>query len=129
MPSAAQVTFRTGFWTGGRSGRIGSRSGRVNASWRIRMRTTGTRCRSTRRRRRSSRPSRNATCGYSRRRERLNHSKFFFDWNASKYTALDCNQIYKDRHTVQFYGRGYFEGIDHKARKKEHSKFYGELLK
>lgn len=93
------------------------------------MRTTGTRCRSTRRRRRSSRPLRNATCGSSRRRERLNHSKFFFDWNASKNTALDCNQIYKDRHTVQFYGRGYFEGIDLKAQKKDHSKFYGELLK
>ncbi|KAG0421871.1 hypothetical protein HPB47_002266, partial [Ixodes persulcatus] len=40
----------------------------------------------------------------------------FFDWNASENTALDCNPIYKDRHTAQFY-------------EKEQSKFYGEPLK
>ncbi|CAN7981058.1 unnamed protein product [Ixodes pacificus] len=30
----------------------------------------------------------------------------FFDWNASENTALDCNPLYKDRHSAQFYGGG-----------------------
>jgi ATP-dependent RNA helicase DDX23/PRP28 len=36
--------------------------------------------------------------------------------------------LYKERHQVQFYGRGHVAGIDIKAQKKDQCKFYGELL-
>jgi len=51
-----------------------------------------------------------------------------FDWDAGEDTSNDYNILYKDRHTIQFYGRGHVAGIDIKAQKKEQSKFYGELL-
>ncbi|KFM76192.1 putative ATP-dependent RNA helicase DDX23, partial [Stegodyphus mimosarum] len=63
-----------------------------------------------------------------RRVRRLNDRKFVFDWDASEDTAVDYNPIYKERHTVQFFGRGHVAGIDLKTQKKEQSKFYGELL-
>ena len=63
-----------------------------------------------------------------RRVRRLNDRKFVFDWDAGEDTSNDYNHIYKDRHTIQFYGRGHVAGIDIKAQKKEQSKFYGELL-
>ncbi|KAG8182290.1 hypothetical protein JTE90_011108 [Oedothorax gibbosus] len=63
-----------------------------------------------------------------RRVRRLNDRKFVFDWDASEDTAIDYNPIYKERHTVQFFGRGHVAGIDIKSQKKEQSKFYGELL-
>lgn len=63
-----------------------------------------------------------------RRVRRLNDRKFVFDWDASEDTSVDYNPIYKERHTVQFFGRGHVAGIDLKSQKKEQSKFYGELL-
>uniref|UniRef100_A0A224YRY9 Probable ATP-dependent RNA helicase DDX23 n=1 Tax=Rhipicephalus zambeziensis TaxID=60191 RepID=A0A224YRY9_9ACAR len=63
-----------------------------------------------------------------RRVRRLNDRKFVFDWDASEDTAVDYNPIYKEKHTVQFFGRGHIGGIDLKAQKKEQCKFYGELL-
>lgn len=63
-----------------------------------------------------------------RRVRRLNDRKFVFDWDASEDTAVDYNPIYKERHTIQFFGRGHIAGIDLKSQKKEQSKFYGELL-
>jgi ATP-dependent RNA helicase DDX23/PRP28 len=58
-----------------------------------------------------------------RRVRRPNDPKFVFDWDASDY-----NLLYKERHQVQFFGRGNFAGIDIKAQKRDQSKFYGELL-
>ena len=63
-----------------------------------------------------------------RRVRRLNERKFVFEWDASEDTAVDYNPIYKDRHQVQFYGRGHIAGIDIKTQKKDQSKFYGEML-
>ncbi|XP_048005219.1 probable ATP-dependent RNA helicase DDX23 [Leguminivora glycinivorella] len=63
-----------------------------------------------------------------RRVRRLNDRKFVFDWDASEDTSNDYNALYKDRHQVQFFGRGHIAGIDIKAQKKDHSKFYGNLL-
>lgn len=63
-----------------------------------------------------------------RRVRRLNDRKFVFDWDASEDTSNDYNILYKDRHQVQFFGRGHIAGIDIKAQKKDHSKFYGNLL-
>ncbi|KAL1439025.1 hypothetical protein MTO96_047493 [Rhipicephalus appendiculatus] len=63
-----------------------------------------------------------------RRVRRLNDRKFVFDWDASEDTAVDYNPIYKEKHTVQFFGRGHIGGIDLKSQKKEQCKFYGELL-
>ncbi|XP_028158917.1 probable ATP-dependent RNA helicase DDX23 [Ostrinia furnacalis] len=63
-----------------------------------------------------------------RRVRRLNDRKFVFDWDASEDTSNDYNQLYKERHQVQFFGRGHIAGIDIKAQKKDHCKFYGNLL-
>lgn len=63
-----------------------------------------------------------------RRVRRLNDRKFVFDWDASEDTSNDYNALYKERHQVQFFGRGHIAGIDIKAQKKDHSKFYGNLL-
>ncbi|UYV66424.1 DDX23 [Cordylochernes scorpioides] len=63
-----------------------------------------------------------------RRVRRLNDRKFVFDWDAGEDTSVDYNPLYKERHTIQFYGRGHVAGIDIKAQKREHSKFYGDLL-
>nr|XP_022309343.1 probable ATP-dependent RNA helicase DDX23 [Crassostrea virginica] len=63
-----------------------------------------------------------------RRIRRLNDRKFVFDWDAGDDTSQDYNQLYKEKHSVQFFGRGHIAGIDIKAQKKDQSKFYGELL-
>ncbi|XP_018567552.1 probable ATP-dependent RNA helicase DDX23 [Anoplophora glabripennis] len=63
-----------------------------------------------------------------RRIRRLNDRKFVFDWDAGEDTSLDYNSLYKERHQVQFFGRGNLAGIDIKAQKRDQSKFYGELL-
>lgn len=63
-----------------------------------------------------------------RRVRRLNDRKFVFDWDASEDTSNDYNTLYKERHQVQFFGRGHIAGIDIKAQKKDHCKFYGNLL-
>lgn len=59
---------------------------------------------------------------------RLNDRKFVFDWDAGEDTSVDYNPLYKERHQVQFFGRGNLAGIDIKAQKRDQSKFYGELL-
>lgn len=63
-----------------------------------------------------------------RRVRRLNDRKFVFDWDAGEDTSVDYNPLYKQRHQVQFFGRGNLAGIDIKAQKRDQSKFYGELL-
>lgn len=63
-----------------------------------------------------------------RRVRRLNDRKFVFDWDVNEDTSNDYNQLYKDRHYVQFYGRGNLAGIDIKEQKRKQSKFYGDLL-
>uniref|UniRef100_A0A0V0G449 Probable ATP-dependent RNA helicase DDX23 n=3 Tax=Triatoma TaxID=30075 RepID=A0A0V0G449_TRIDM len=63
-----------------------------------------------------------------RRVRRLNDRKFVFDWDASEDTSVDYNPLYKERHQVQFFGRGNIAGIDIKAQKRDQSKFYGDLL-
>ena len=63
-----------------------------------------------------------------RRVRKLNERKFVFDWDATEDTSIDYNALYKDRHTIQFFGRGNIGGIDSKEQKREHVKFYGDLL-
>lgn len=63
-----------------------------------------------------------------RRIRRLNDRKFVFDWDASEDTSTDYNNLYKDRHHVQFFGRGNIAGIDIKEQRKTQSRFYGDLL-
>lgn len=63
-----------------------------------------------------------------RRVRRLNDRKFVFDWDAGEDTSQDYNSLYKEKHQVQFFGRGNLAGIDIKAQKRDQSKFYGELL-
>ncbi|XP_076436582.1 putative ATP-dependent RNA helicase DDX23 [Babylonia areolata] len=63
-----------------------------------------------------------------KRVRRLNDRKFVFDWDAGDDTSNDYNSLYKERHQVQFFGRGNIAGIDIKAQKKDQSKFYGDLL-
>lgn len=63
-----------------------------------------------------------------KRIRRLNDRKFVFDWDAGDDTSIDYNQIYKNRHEIQFFGRGHIAGIDVKQQKRDQSKFYGDLL-
>ena len=63
-----------------------------------------------------------------KRIRRLNDRKFVFDWESTEDTSVDYNNLYKDRHEVQFFGRGHVAGIDIKQQKRDQSKFYGELL-
>lgn len=63
-----------------------------------------------------------------RRVRRLNDRKFVFDWDATEDTSNDYNNLYKERHHVQFFGRGNIAGIDIKEQKKTQSHFYGDLL-
>ena len=59
---------------------------------------------------------------------KLNERKFVFDWDAGEDTSADYNPLYKERHTIQLFGRGHIGGIDLKQQKKEQSKFYGDLM-
>ncbi|CAL8367511.1 unnamed protein product [Lota lota] len=63
-----------------------------------------------------------------RRTRHLNDRKFVFEWDASEDTSIDYNPIYKEKHHVQLYGRGYIAGIDLKQQKRDQSHFYGELM-
>ncbi|CAF0764030.1 unnamed protein product [Adineta steineri] len=63
-----------------------------------------------------------------RKIRRLNDRKFVFDWDAGEDTAVDYNPIYKEKHEIQFFGRGHIAGIDINKQKKDQSKFYGDLL-
>lgn len=63
-----------------------------------------------------------------KRGRRLHERKFIFDWDASEDTSNDYNQLYKDRHEVQFFGRGAIAGVDVNAQKKAKSEFYAELM-
>ena len=63
-----------------------------------------------------------------RRTRKLNERKFVFDWDAGEDTSIDYNALYKDRHTIQFFGRGHLGGIDNKEQNQEYSKFYGSLM-
>ena len=46
---------------------------------------------------------------------RLNDRKFVFDWDAGEDTSVDYNPIYKEKHEIQFFGRGQLAGIDLKV--------------
>ena len=45
----------------------------------------------------------------------MNDRKFVFDWDAGEDTSNDYNPLYKERHQVQFFGRGHIAGIDIKV--------------
>lgn len=51
-----------------------------------------------------------------KRIRRLNDRKFVFDWDAGDDTSQDYNQLYRDKHQVQFFGRGNIAGIDIKVQ-------------
>ena len=51
-----------------------------------------------------------------RRVRHLNERKFVFDWNADEDTsANDYDNLYKQKHSLQFFGRGHLAGIDIKV--------------
>lgn len=51
-----------------------------------------------------------------KRIRRLNDRKFVFDWDAGDDTSTDYNPLYKEKHEVQFYGRGHVAGVDINVR-------------
>uniref|UniRef100_A0A8B9KSM1 Probable ATP-dependent RNA helicase DDX23 n=1 Tax=Astyanax mexicanus TaxID=7994 RepID=A0A8B9KSM1_ASTMX len=55
-----------------------------------------------------------------RRTRHLNDRKFVFEW--------DLQHMYKEKHQVQLYGRGFIAGIDLKQQKRDQSHFYGDLM-
>ena len=50
-----------------------------------------------------------------KRVRRMNDRKFVFDWDANEDTSNDYNPLYKERHQIQFFGRGHIAGIDMKV--------------
>lgn len=58
----------------------------------------------------------------------MNDRKFVFEWDAHEDTAVDYNPLYKEKHEIQFFGRGHVAGIDLNEQKKIQSKFYGDLM-
>lgn len=56
-----------------------------------------------------------------RRPRRLNERKFVFDWDVADDTSQDYNPLYKEKHQIQFFGRGHIGGIDIKVMKCLHS--------
>ncbi|BHF72903.1 DEAD (Asp-Glu-Ala-Asp) box polypeptide 23 [Sparganum proliferum] len=63
-----------------------------------------------------------------RRQRRMNERKFVFDWDANEDTSQDYNPLYKDKHQIQFFGRGHIGGIDIKQQKREIGRFYAKML-
>ncbi|KAL3070185.1 hypothetical protein niasHT_004132 [Heterodera trifolii] len=63
-----------------------------------------------------------------KRGRRLHERKFIFDWEPTEDTSNDYNQLYKERHEVQFLGRGSIAGMDVNQQKKQKSEFYQRLL-
>lgn len=63
-----------------------------------------------------------------KRVRRLNDRKFVFDWDAGDDTSVDFNPLYKEKHEVHLFGRGFVAGIDVKSQRKTQSEFYGELM-
>uniref|UniRef100_A0A6Q2YZE5 Probable ATP-dependent RNA helicase DDX23 n=1 Tax=Esox lucius TaxID=8010 RepID=A0A6Q2YZE5_ESOLU len=64
-----------------------------------------------------------------RRTRHLNDRKFVFEWDASEDTlVITFNPLYKEKHQVQLYGRGFIAGIDLKQQKRDQSHFYGDLM-
>ena len=59
---------------------------------------------------------------------KLNERKFVFDWDAGEDTSTDYNVLYKNRHTIQLYGRGHIGGIDPDQQMKEKDRFYSEIV-
>jgi len=59
---------------------------------------------------------------------RLHERKFIFDWEPTDDTSNDYNDLYKERHEVQFLGRGSIAGMDVNQQKKQKSEFYQKLL-
>ena len=57
-----------------------------------------------------------------------NERKFVFDWDAGDDTSNDYNPLYRERHQVQLFGRGYIAGIDIKLQRKETGRFYDKFL-
>ena len=54
--------------------------------------------------------------------------KFVFEWDASDNTEVDYNELYLQRHELQFFGRGHLAGIDLKQQKRDQNKFYAAML-
>jgi len=63
-----------------------------------------------------------------KRGRRLHERKFIFDWDASEDTSNDYNILYKNRHEVQFLGRGSIAGVDVNQQKKQRSEFYQKIM-
>ncbi|TKR76079.1 hypothetical protein L596_017275 [Steinernema carpocapsae] len=59
-----------------------------------------------------------------KRGRRLHERKFIFDWDTTEDTSNDYDKLYRDRHEVQFFGRGLIAGVDVGAQKKVKSEFY-----
>uniref|UniRef100_A0A8K9XZT6 RNA helicase n=1 Tax=Oncorhynchus mykiss TaxID=8022 RepID=A0A8K9XZT6_ONCMY len=62
------------------------------------------------------------------RTRHLNDRKFVFEGDASEDTSTDYNPIYKEKHQVQLYGRGFIAGIDLKQQKRDPSHFYVNMM-
>ena len=76
-------------------------------------------------------PGQDRYLGQAKKKKKVrkqNERKFVFDWDAGDDTSNDYNPLYRDRHQIQMFGRGYIAGMDIKQQRKESGKFYDKLL-
>uniref|UniRef100_A0A7E4VGF1 Probable ATP-dependent RNA helicase DDX23 n=1 Tax=Panagrellus redivivus TaxID=6233 RepID=A0A7E4VGF1_PANRE len=63
-----------------------------------------------------------------KRSRKLHERKFVFDWDDNDDTSKDYDELYEERHEIQFFGRGGLAGMDVNAQRKANSEFYKDIL-
>uniref|UniRef100_A0A0N5A1A3 Probable ATP-dependent RNA helicase DDX23 n=1 Tax=Parastrongyloides trichosuri TaxID=131310 RepID=A0A0N5A1A3_PARTI len=62
-----------------------------------------------------------------KRRRKLHGRNFNFDWDETDDTSKDYDKLYKERHEIQFFGRGHLAGMDPHEIKKKNKNFYENI--
>ena len=63
-----------------------------------------------------------------KRTRKLHERKFVFDWDENDDTSKDYDNLYEERHQIQFFGRGALAGMDVNSQRKKNAEFYNGLL-
>uniref|UniRef100_A0A914YQ48 RNA helicase n=1 Tax=Panagrolaimus superbus TaxID=310955 RepID=A0A914YQ48_9BILA len=63
-----------------------------------------------------------------KRTRKLHERKFVFDWDENDDTSKDYDNLYEERHQIQFFGRGALAGMDVNSQRKKNAEFYNSLM-
>uniref|UniRef100_A0A0K0E1D3 Probable ATP-dependent RNA helicase DDX23 n=1 Tax=Strongyloides stercoralis TaxID=6248 RepID=A0A0K0E1D3_STRER len=59
-----------------------------------------------------------------KRRRKLHGKNFNFDWEETDDTSKDYDKLYKERHEIQFFGRGHIAGMDPNEMERDKKDYY-----